>query len=297
MKRLMIIGLYMLALVRYAGAQEQLSLKQQADNYYIRYEYFKSVNLYLKLVKKKTDVYILEHIADCYRNINRYEDAESWYAKAILDPKATKISHYYYAEVLLRDAKFDLAKQQFKFYYGDGASALARKLALCDSAALWMKLPSAYKVKDYTGLNTSFSDWGLTYYGKTGLIFTSDRIADENDLDYRTGNNWFKLYECDTTGTQVRQFDVVNLLGQSYNDYYHFGPIALNGAADTAYITVTTGQLGLELPSDSDSTPGNNLYTRRLHLLVAHKKKDHWVVTGNFPYDNVEKYSIGEAAL
>jgi outer membrane protein OmpA-like peptidoglycan-associated protein len=297
MKRLMIIGLCMLLLVKYAGAQEQLSLKQQADNYFARYEYFKSVNLYLKLVKKKTEVHILERIADCYRNINRYEEAESWYAKAILDPNATKISHYYYAEVLLRDKKFDLAKQQFKLYYSNDATGLTRKLALCDSAALWVKSTSAYKVKNYAALNTSFSDWGLTYYGKTGLIFTSDRIADENDLDYRTGNNWFKLYECDTSGTQIRQFDVVNLLGQSYNDYYHFGPIALNNTADTAYITVTTGKPAPALPADSDSPPGNNLYTRRLHLLVAHKKKDHWVVTGNFPYDNVEKYSIGEAAL
>lgn len=297
MKRLMIIGLCMLVLVKHAGAQEQLSLKQQADNYYARYEYFKSLNLYLKLVKKKTDVRILERIAGCFRNINRYEDAETWYAKAISDPKASKIDYYYYAGVLLRDEKFDLAKQQFLFYYGNDGAPLARKLALCDSAALWMKSTSVYKVKNYAALNTSFSDWGLTYYGKTGLIFTSDRIADENDLDYRTGNNWFKLYECDTSGTQERAFDVVNLLGQSYNDYYHFGPIALNKTADTAYITVTTARAAIALRADTDSTPGKNLYTRRLHLLMAHKKNDQWVVMGNFPYDNVEKYSIGDAAL
>ncbi len=287
----------MLILAKYAGAQEQLSLKQQADNYYVRYEYFKSLSLYLKLVKKKTDVRILERIADCYRNINHYEDAETWYAKATADPKASKASHYYYAEILLRDEKFDLAKQQFRLYFGNETAGVAQKLALCDSAALWMKSPSVYKVKNYTVLNSSFSDWGLTYNGKTGLIFTSDRIADENDLDYRTGNNWFKLYECDTSGTSIRQFDVVNSLGQSYNDYYHFGPIALNKTADTAYITVTTARSAIALPADSDSTPGNNLYTRRLHLLMAHKNKGQWVVTGNFPYDNVEKYSIGEAAL
>jgi len=297
MKRLMIIGLFLLALLKYAAAQEQLSLKQQADRYFDRYEYFKSVKLYLKLVKKKTDVRILERIAGCYRNINHYEDAEAWYAKAIADPKATKISHYYYAEVLLRDQKFDLAKQQFRLYYNNDAASLTRKLAICDSAALWMKAPSAYKIKNYAALNTSYSDWGLTYYGKTGLLFTSDRIADESDLDYRTGNNWFKLYECDTSGKQVRPFDVVNLLGQSLNDYYHFGPIALNPTADTAYITVTTGKPAMALPADSDAMPGNNLYTRRLHLLVAHKKNGQWVVSGNFPYDNVEKYSIGEAAL
>jgi len=287
-----------MVLVKYAGAQEQLSIRQQADNLYQRYEYFSSAELYEKLVKKtKNDINILERIADCYRLINQYEEAEKWYALTVADPKAGAAAHYHYAEILLRDQKFDLARQQYKLCFKNNSPSLSRALATCDSAALWMKMPSDYSVKNHPAFNTNFSDWGLTYEGKTGLVFTSDRINDENDLDHRTGNNWFKLYEGDINSERTGQFDVLDALGHSYNDYYHFGPIAFNNTADTAYITVTTGRPALLLPADSDSKKGHNLYTRRLQLLVARKKKDQWVVIGNFPYDNVAQYSLGDAAL
>ena len=287
-----------MVLVKYAGAQEQLSIRQQADNLYQRYEYFASARLYETLVKKtKNDVNILERIGDCYRLINQYEEAEKWYALTVADPKANAAAHYQYAEILLRDQKFDLARQQYRLCLKNNSASLTRKLATCDSAALWMKASQAYFVKNYDAFNTNFSDWGLTYEGKTGLLFTSDRINDENDLDYRTGNNWFKLYEGDINSDRTSQFDVVDALGHSYNDYYHFGPIAFNNTADTAYITVTTGRPALLLPADSDSKRNQKLYTRRLQLLIALKKNDQWVAVGNFPYDNVAQYSLGDAAL
>jgi len=298
MKKLACIGFWLLTLVKFAGAQEQLSTRQQADKLYQRYQYYASAQLYLKLVKKtKNDVKLLERIADCYRNINLYEDAEKWYTLAAADPGATRITHYYYAEILLRDQHFDQAKQQYKFYYGDGNPVLERKLAACDSAASWMKMTPGYIIKNVAAFNTEFSDWGLTYKGKTGLVFTSDRINDGNDLDYRTGNNWFKLYEGDSNSERTTLFDVVNALGQSMNDYYHFGPIAFNNTADTAYITETTGRPALLLPADSDSNPRQKFHTRRLQLLVARKKGNQWVVMGNFPYDVVTQYSMGDAAL
>lgn len=298
MKKWTCIGFWILSLVKFAGAQEQLSTRQQAENLYRRYDYFTSARLYQKLVKKtKNDVNILERIADCYRLINQYEEAEKWYALTVADPKASAAAHYHYAEILLRGQKFDLAKQQYELCFKSNSPSLTRKLATCDSAALWMKTSSNYTVSDHLSFNTNFSDWGLTYEGKTGLVFTSDRINDENDLDYRTGNNWFKLYEGDINSERISQFDVVDARGHSYNNYYHFGPIAFNNAADTAYITVTTGRPALLLPVDSDSERGHNLYTRRLQLLMARKKDNQWIAIGNFPYDDVNHYSLGDATL
>ena len=298
MKKWTCIGLWLLALVNYAGAQEQLSVRQQADNFYRHYDYFASARLYQKLVKKtKNDVNILERIADCYRLINQYDEAEKWYALTVADPKASAAAHYYYAEILLRDLKFDLAKQQYELCFKSNSLSLTRKLATCDSAALWMKAPPDYVVNNHPSFNTNFSDWGLTYEGKTGLVFASDRVNDQSDLDYRTGNNWFKLYEGDINNERTSQFDVVDKLGHSYNNYYHFGPIAFNNTADTAYITVTTGRPAMLLPADTDSKKGHGTYTRRLQLLMAQKKDNQWVVIGNFPFDDVSHYSLGDAAL
>jgi outer membrane protein OmpA-like peptidoglycan-associated protein len=299
MKRLMIIGIMALVLVKYAGAQEQLGLKQQADKLFERYEYFKSLGFYLKVVKNnKADIPVLERIADCYRNMNHYEDAETWYGRAAADVKASKISHYYYAEVLLRNQKFEQAKKQYQLYFTADPAALKLKLSDCDSATFWMGQKSAYKVKNEATLNTEFSDWGVNYDGKTGLVFTSDRKTDEDDIDNRTGNNWFKLYSTVINSNEVKQLYLTPDNSGIFNDSYHVGPMALNKTADTAYVTIATGipskKIGIDKPG---SKSRQKLYSRRLELVIASKKEGQWVVFGSFPYNDIQKYSVGDAAL
>ena len=298
MKKLKVIVIFILSLLNYCAAQEQLSTKQQADKLYERYEYFKSLSFYLKLVKGKTDVKILEKIADCYRNINHYEEAETFYARAVADAKASRISHYNYAEVLLMNQRFEEAKKQYKLYFTDDAEALKLKLAICDSAVVWMKQSSLYKVKNETNLNTEYSDWGIGYNGKTGLIFTSDRKTGESDIDNRTGNNWFKLYQADAKNKGVNELSVSTGDNNIFTGNYHIGPMVLNKTADTAYITVTTAIADKKLAIDkTNNKTAENLYTRRLQLVTAAKKNGQWVVSGSLPFNNIQKYSVGNAAL
>ena len=285
-----------MALAKFAGAQEQLSIKQQADRLYERYEYYKSLNLYLKIAdKRKMDVQITERIADCYRQINDYDDAEEWYAKAVDQPKAYKIDHYYYAEILLRNQKFAQAKDQYKLYFADDSAELALKLASCDSAVAWMKQPTRYVIKNATNLNTQYSDWGLTYDGKSGFIFTSDKITSD-DADQRTGNNWFKLYHSNIEGDEVNEVALSNQSPEKFDNIYHAGPMTLNAAGDTAYITITTEISAKKIDPDK-KVSSQRLYTRRLQLAMAKKVNDGWVIFGMFSYNNIQKYSIGSAAL
>jgi len=242
-------------------------------------------------------VQVLERIADCYRNINRYEDAETWYAKATADPKATEISHYYYAEVLLRDEKFEQAKEQYRRYFIGDPDELKMKISTCDSAVAWIKQKPEYNVKNESSFNTTFSDWGLSYEGKTAFVFASDRTTSNEDIDQRTGNNWFKLYEKDPNGN-ISALPVSTNNNDAFNDDYHVGPIAFNKTADTAYITVTTAvspkKIGLD---ERGSGYKERLYTRRLQIVMASKQGGQWIVFGAFPYNNIQQYSVGDAAL
>jgi outer membrane protein OmpA-like peptidoglycan-associated protein len=284
--------------IGYANAQEQLSLKQQADRLFNRYEYFKSLAYYLKLAKgNKPNIKVVERIAECYRNINLYTDAEAWYAKAVADAKVNRITHYYYAEVLQRNQKFDVAKQQYQLYYLNDSNSLARKLADCDSARLWLKQPSRYTLTNAGTINSPYSDWGAVYDGKTGLIFTSDRDAGYSSTDNRTGNNWFKLYQTDLAGHQIKQL-ILSGNDNDFKDDYHVGPIALNSTGDTAYVTVTTDIALSKLAVDKQpSRNAQKLSTRRLQLVMAAKSNGQWLIFGQFPYNNIQQYSIGNAAL
>ena len=298
MKKLLLIAFVALLHFKYTAAQEQLSIKQQADKLYERYDYFKSLKLYLKLVNNKTNVQVLEDIAACYRNLNRYEEAETWYGKAVADAKASRVSHYFYAEVLLRDKKFEQAKAQYKLYFTTDLATLKLKLATCDSAAAWIKQKPAYIVKNEENLNTEFSDWGLNYEGKTALVFTSDRKTDGQGVDDRTGNNFFKLYEEVPESKDITEVTLATNYNSIFNDKYHIGPIAFNNAADTAYITITTAVSSNKINIDASASKNDQrLYTRRLQLVMAVKRNGKWTVFGNFAYNNIQQYSIGDAAL
>lgn len=281
-----------------ACAQEQLSAKQQADKLFDRYEYFKSLNLYLQLANKNNpDIQVIERVADCYYNINKYADAENWYAKAVINSKARKADHYYYAETLLRNGKFDMAKEQYQIYFDNDPNELGLKLSDCDSAKLWMGQKSGYKLENAKNMNTQGSDWGLNYDGKTGFIFISDRIIDDG-IDNRTGNDWFTLYRYNIKDKSVQALVLSSATNDNFKGKYHIGPIALNNTADTAYITVTTEIPKKELDIDKkDYGSSQKLYSRRMQLIVAKKINDQWFSIGGFPYNDVKQYSISSAAL
>jgi outer membrane protein OmpA-like peptidoglycan-associated protein len=68
-----------------------------------------------------------------------------------------------------------------------------------------------------------------------------------------------------------------------------------NAAADTAYITITTETEGNDIALDSKTK--QKLYTRRLLLIIAAKRNNMWMEIGQFPYNDINKYSLGHAAL
>ncbi len=287
-----------------ATAQEQLSKKQLADKLFERYEYFKALNLYLPLANKNTpDVNVIERVADCYRLINDSKNAESWYSVALSHNKAADINIYYYAEALLRNNKLKEAKVQYQAYYDSVSEPeeLQFKLATCDSAVKWMaSTRKEYTVNLEKKLNSVYADWGTSYCGQNGIVFSSDRVAEYDNsgkqTDNRTGNGFFKLYRANKDSVALL------LIGKGsskiFNGDYHVGPAVFNAAADTAWITITTTIPRSGLPVDKrEKGSHQRLFTRRLMLVMATKTNGVWGGFKNFAYNNIKAYSVGHAAL
>jgi OOP family OmpA-OmpF porin len=301
MKKVITILLFTISLITQAIAQEQLNKMQLADKLFERDEYFKSLSIYLKLAKKsQPKLHAVERVADCYRLMNDYDNAEIWYQKTLAFPEAQITDHFYYAEMLLRNKKFKEARSEYKIYgeYTNG-EILPFKLATCDSAERWMKTPSAaFTIQNEQKFNGKFSDWGLSYLNETASIFASDRIIinKKNDINPRNGDGYFKLYI--TNDGVVAPLELKVTDNPTFTGKYHVGPIAFTPAGDTAYITVTTSVPQKKLLLD-DKTIGTaqNLYTRRLQLITASKINGQWSNFKNFRYNNVREYSIGHAAL
>lgn len=292
MKRTLLISFLVLALFRQAAAQERPDPLKQADQLYERYEYFKSLSIYLQLARKTSDLHIVERIADCYRNMNHYPEAEEWYARLVTERGAGMISHYHYAEMLLRNKKFDQARTQYKLYFSKVAdpALMALKIAGCDSAALWTRQSSGYLISNEEKLNGPFAEWGLVEYGTEQRIFTSDRNT--RIKDNRTGNGWFKLYVAGAEDA-VQEELTLSSDWNSLKNNYHFGPVAFY--KDTAYVTVTTDIKPGRIKTER--TGRQRLYTRRLQLVMAVRKGEGWVITEGFKYNDISSYSTGHAAL
>jgi outer membrane protein OmpA-like peptidoglycan-associated protein len=302
MKKTATLILLILSLAINVNAQEQPGKKQVADNLFERYEYFKAVKIYVELADKNhPKIQTIERVADCYRLMNDYDNAEVWYQKAVGYPNAALIDNYYYAEVLLRNKKFNDAKEQYKLYYAKAGNGneLTIKLATCDSAQKWIKLPAdRYKVKNEQKYNTQYSDWGINYYGKTDFVFTSDRNSDKGKKDVfaRNGNGYFMLYRTD--GDKVVPFPLKAKDNTLFKDDYNIGPIAFNKTEDTAYITISTTLFKSKIDIDRRAEGSNQrLYTRRLLLITATKTNGDWGNFKNFAYNNINSYSTGHATL
>ncbi|QNK64748.1 OmpA family protein [Pedobacter sp. PAMC26386] len=303
MKKIITISLFALFLINSAFAQEQLSLRQQADLQFNRFEYFNAARLYLPIAsKKKPDIKVIENLATSYRMMNDYDKAEKWYGIAITDPKAEATSHYYYGEALQRNQKFEAAKEQYKIYGNSTGKQeqVALKINSCDSAVLWMKSPLDIQIKNVQTLNTKAADWGLNYYGNDGLVFTSERTNGKEPKYYEvykwTGNPWLKLYRASNDGQLKEEISVMTDKNRSSKTAYHVGPMALNGTGDTAYVTISTIEPTKEIPLDIKTKKiKERLYTRRLQLIIAVKKDGKWGDIKSFPYNNVKEFSVGQA--
>lgn len=302
MKKITTLIILTITFLTHVTAQEQLNKIQLADNLFDRYEYFRSLAIYLELANKNNPkLHAVERVADCYRLMNDYDKAEEWYSKAVAFGETDAIDHYYYAEILLRNKKFNEAREQYKAYYAlENSDQLPFKLATCDSAQKWMKLPvNLFTIKNEQKYNTRFSEWGLNYAGKTGFVFTSDRFADDkkmkNKVYNRTGDGFFKMYHSEGDISIPLELKTKN--SPIFDAGYHVGPMIFTNSGDTAYLTITTTLPKSKLARDYDSKGIQRLYTRRLELVIAIKVNGQWSNFKNFKYNNLREYSVGHATL
>lgn len=144
MKREILLLLLLVLVSTRHYAQEQPDIRSRAYQYFTLGEYARAATLYEKLVdKKKVRTQDLEHIAACYQQINAYEQAENWYARAMQQEGYLPETHWNYAQALKQNGKYDAAKKQFEAYrtkYG-ASDQLALEIAGADSAVRWIAAP------------------------------------------------------------------------------------------------------------------------------------------------------------
>lgn len=290
-----------------SNAKSQYVIKE-ADAQYDLYNYDKAVVLYTEAYQKKKTLRSVERLAESYRLMRDYKQAESWYAILISMEGAKPEAFRWYAEMLKNNSKYSEAKIQYTKY---GSLALNLTTAQfnqldvwqksCDSAVKWMRNPKTIAIINEKTLNSSQADWAAVNYDNS-VVFTSDRIKVETE-SLSTGKPFFKF---DTgkrpdkkiygwTGNEYlrvyqKNKDNISLFPLNTGTDYHIGATSFSNDGNEVYFTLTRIPKKIERVKNAPSTINIEIFSSK-------KKNNVWGEPEPFRYNNTQQWSVGEPFL
>ncbi|WP_257670520.1 OmpA family protein [Parapedobacter tibetensis] len=283
-------------LVAPAYAQEQPNLRDRADELYRRYEYANASVLYEKLAnRRKPRLQDLERLADSYTKMNDYESAEKWYSSVIEHEDSAPENLRHYGQVLKVNGKYEEAKQQLEAYAslaGDRES-VARQIAGCDSSMVWIKQPTGHHVQNEAAVNTDLSEFA-TFPNDGAVYYTGEPGKGLGFNSYGwTGNAFLRIYSAKrSTDNRLSSPQLADAVPN--DERYHIGPIATDNTGSTLFVTRTyPGKEGEVTKERRKKYRTQNL---ELYIYTKTSETGQWEATP-FPYNDVQKYSLGHAAL
>ncbi len=294
--------------------QDQKGITSAANEAFIRYEYANAAKLYEKLVERNNkNLFAVSRLAYCFKEMNRYDEAEKYYQMAISLPGVGNADWLYYGDILKSNGKYVAAKEIYNEYKQRSDSVnVKNRMIGCDSALSWIKHPDGYNIENVAYLNTTKSDWGAVYNPYTNsIVFVSDSLRNTKKNFFQktfseslygwTDNNFQKIYTQSTNRDDAFS-NRIHEIDPNINSFdYHTGPVVFSPGYDSIYFTVTHPGIDPVLKQKADKkgkSSGINYTTNRLEMyLSTFNKTGQWNKPEPFPYNNPNAYSVGHAAM
>ena len=258
---------------------------RQGNRLYDDFAYSMAIKEFQKGLSKKEFPNARIKLAESYRKMNDLPHAEEAFAKAIQLPEAQPIHKMHYAQILMRNGKYDQAKIYLDQYLTAVPSDVsAGKLrSSCDSISKWLADSIKYTVQSST-LNNGQSNFSPVFY-KEGVVFATDRDTKGKTYEW-TGRPFLEMYYAQ--GSPDKGYSAPIRLTGDVNGIYHDGPAAFTSKGDTIYFTRNNY---LKRKAKESSLEEINL-----KIYQASKKDTSWVNLKEFPF-NSNEYSTGHPTL
>lgn len=276
-------------------AQDQLGLRDKADKLFSEFQYAKAAAIYAKIndvpAPKLKD---MERLAECYRKMNKYADAEIWYARVVENKESSPENLLKYGEILKANSLYPKAKkvlQQYAKLTGKPEDVQV-SIVGCDSALIWMANPTKHKLRNELVINTENSEFAL--FPTVGKVYyAGEPVNVETDKKYGwTGNSFLRVFTAQRSATNVLSNPEI-ATAEINREAYHIGPITANKAGDMFFITRTyPGKKGV-LKKDNRG----EYITNNMELYFQANVYGKWQQPIPFAYNNVKQYSVGHAAI
>jgi len=182
-----------------------------------------------------------ERIADCYRILGNFEEAEYWYKKLILRGGGSS-AIFKYGMALKAAAKYAEAKEQFELYQNVRPNDPQGRLQAmsCDTIESWYTMDRNFDVKELKHINTSGPEYSPVPYGN-GIIFSSQRKGGKKALVSFDGGNSevaSDMYYVQHDGTDKSKNNIPGLFPQ-LNTNGHEGTPTFTKDGRTVYFVKT----------------------------------------------------------
>jgi peptidoglycan-associated lipoprotein len=232
-------------LVFSTNGHAQKNYIRDADKAFDSQQYFTASDLYkkgmAKIKNKQEKARITYQIAECYRMMNDWKQAESWYGKAIKAKHNNDKMYLYFAEAKKINMKYDEAITAFQDYQKLVPSDPAGENGIKSSelAQKWKDNPTRYVVENMAQINSKDYDFSPTYSTKkhTSLIFTSKREGQTGSkIDPISGTMYSDLFE--TTVDKNGKWSTPGTIQGSVNSALgNEGASCVNKKGDKIYFT------------------------------------------------------------
>jgi outer membrane protein OmpA-like peptidoglycan-associated protein/tetratricopeptide (TPR) repeat protein len=216
-----------------------LGQMKKAEKHFSNYNYAKAIPVYEKVAKKNSpdQQQAMIKLADCYRILNNYAEAESYYAKAIGIGKVPAEVNYNYGNVLKSNNKYAEALSQYNVFLAQNQNSTTTKNAIksCQEIKFWESKPKEYEVKNIENINTKRSEFS-PFVLNNKLIFVGEKVADIVDFEKSATNNqpFLDIFSAEIKNNEVKK---EKLLSKKINTSFHDGPITFSADGKTAAYT------------------------------------------------------------
>ncbi len=289
----------LLLLVFFAfSASAQKAKLQRANKEFERFNYHTAIPLYLEILDKVDVSEAKIKLAESYRRMNNWKEAEYWYGQVVHLPDAKPVFSLYYGKALQANGKCDLAKEWFEEYARQEPDDLRGKLLsqACtkdEIEKIINKCNSCYEIQPVP-INTKYDDFGPVYVDN-GLVFASERTDGgmvERTYEW-TGFPFLELY-----------FTAVDTLDEANFEYtYQKNPKEYRGKVNTKY---HDGPVSFSKDQKTIYLTRNNYFERRrgrddegitrLKVFIGDKKGNKWENLRGLPF-NSDEYSVAHPTM
>ncbi len=227
------------ATVSSMGVYAQKTYTKLGDDAFKGFDFKLALTYYGNAIRKdSSNSGLRQKIADSYRLMNDWENAEKWYALAANDQGLAPENKLYYAEALRANQKYAEAKPYYTAYLAakpDDASVKERLNGL-DQVKELAKDKGLYNL-ELMSINSPKQDFGPAFFKDGKILFCSNR---ESVTAYRKQDNWtqanfLQIYETETDGSG-NSVSSKPIKGKA-NGKYHEGPSSFNPTLNELYIT------------------------------------------------------------